>query len=80
MQGHLPNAINIPHQELKDRIREIPIDQKVIAYCRGTYCVTAYETVAKLRAKGFKVRRLEAGFPEWKYEGFPVEIHESSTG
>jgi hypothetical protein len=26
-----------------------------------------------LRTKGFKARRLKAGFPEWKASGLPVE-------
>jgi len=29
--------------------------------------------VAQLRAKGFKVRRLEDGLPEWRAAGLPVE-------
>jgi hypothetical protein len=29
--------------------------------------------VAALRARGFKVRRLEDGYPEWKAAGLPVE-------
>jgi 3-mercaptopyruvate sulfurtransferase SseA len=29
--------------------------------------------VAALRARGFKVRRLQDGFPEWRVAGLPVE-------
>jgi ArsR family transcriptional regulator len=32
------------------------------------------EAVSALRAYGFKVRRFEAGFPEWKAAGLPVEV------
>ncbi|MGB8528844.1 MAG: rhodanese-like domain-containing protein [Rhodoplanes sp.] len=46
--------------------------QEIVAYCRGPYCVLSYEAVAALRAKGFKVRRLEDGLPEWRAAGFPV--------
>jgi ArsR family transcriptional regulator len=71
--GHLPRAVNIPLRELAQRLRKIPRDREVVAYCRGPYCVLAFEAVALLRERGFKARRLEDGFPEWKVAGLPVE-------
>ncbi len=71
--GHLPGAINIPLAELEGRLAKLPKDREIVAYCRGPYCVLAYEAVARLRQKGFKARRLQDGFPEWKAAGFPVE-------
>jgi ArsR family transcriptional regulator len=71
--GHLPNAINIPLGKLKHRLRELPADREVIAYCRGPYCVLSFEAVAALRARGYLVRRLEDGYPEWKAAGLPIE-------
>jgi rhodanese-related sulfurtransferase/predicted transcriptional regulator len=71
--GHLPGAVNIPLRELEQRLSELPSDHEIVAYCRGPYCVLSFEAVAELRARGFKVRRLEEGFPEWKAAGLPVE-------
>jgi ArsR family transcriptional regulator len=71
--GHLPGAINLPLGELKRRLRELPRQQEVVAYCRGPYCVLSYEAVAELRRRGFKAVRLEDGYPEWKAAGLPVE-------
>jgi rhodanese-related sulfurtransferase/DNA-binding transcriptional ArsR family regulator len=71
--GHLPSAVNIPLAELERRLAEIPPESEVVAYCRGPYCVLSFEAVATLRARGFRVRRLEEGFPEWKAAGLPVE-------
>jgi rhodanese-related sulfurtransferase len=71
--GHLPKAVNIPLRELKRRLREMPKSHEIVAYCRGPYCVLAFEAVALLRDRGFKVRRLEDGFPEWRAAGLPVE-------
>jgi len=71
--GHLPRAINIPLRELSRRLQELPKNQEVIAYCRGPYCVLAFEAVALLRKRGFKVRRLEDGYPEWRVAGLRVE-------
>jgi len=33
----------------------------------------SFESVAILRKKGFKVRRLEDALPEWQAAGLPVE-------
>lgn len=71
--GHLAGAINIPLTELQDRIDELPSDQEVIAYCRGPYCVLAYDAVMMLRTKGFDAHRLDGGLPEWRIAGLPVE-------
>jgi ArsR family transcriptional regulator len=58
--------------ELQDRLAELDPDREVIAYCRGAYCVFAFEAVAELRAQGRKARRLVDGFPEWKAAGLPI--------
>ncbi|MBN9077926.1 MAG: ArsR family transcriptional regulator [Rhizobiales bacterium] len=70
--GHLPGALNMPLGELEQRLSELPKDQEIVAYCRGPYCVLSFEAVANLRAKGYRVRRLEDGFPEWKAAGLEV--------
>ena len=72
--GHLPGAVNIPLRELEARLAQLDRGQEVVAYCRGPYCVLSYEAVAALRARGFKVRRLEDGLPEWRAAGLPVVI------
>ena len=72
--GHLPNAVNIPLKELTRRLGELPRNQEVVAYCRGPYCVLAYEAVAELRRHGFTAWRLEDGLPEWRLAGLPVEV------
>jgi len=71
--GHIRGAINVPVAELTKRLNEIPRGLEVVAYCRGPYCLMAFEAVAQLRNRGRKARRLEDGFPEWKSAGLPVE-------
>ena len=71
--GHLPGAINVPVEDLGKRLGKFPKGREVIAYCRGPYCLLSVDAVALLRTKGFKARRLEDGFPEWKASGLPVE-------
>jgi ArsR family transcriptional regulator len=71
--GHLPGALNIPLNELEHRLGELAPDREIVAYCRGPYCVLSFEAVAALRARGYQVRRLEGGYPEWKVSGLPIE-------
>ncbi|HYA37456.1 MAG TPA: metalloregulator ArsR/SmtB family transcription factor [Candidatus Methylomirabilis sp.] len=71
--GHVPGAVNIPLKDLEQRLKELPREQEIVAYCRGPHCVLAFDAVAQLRAQGFHARRLEDGFPEWREAGLPVE-------
>ena len=70
--GHIAGARSLPIDELNSRLRELPKSRRIVAYCRGPYCVFADEAVMRLRASGYKVALLEGGFPEWKLRGFPV--------
>lgn len=71
--GHIPSATNIPLSELEQHLDRLDPEQEIVAYCRGPHCVLAFDAVVKLREKGFKVRRLHEGYPEWKLAGLPVE-------
>jgi len=71
--GHIPGALSVPLDELRERVRKLPARKEVVAYCRGPYCLMAYEAVEKLRARGRRARRLVEGFPEWRAAGLPVE-------
>ena len=70
--GHVPGALNIPLRALEARLSELDPSQEIVAYCRSHYCVLSFEAVAALRARGFKVRRLEDGLPEWRAAGLPI--------
>jgi ArsR family transcriptional regulator len=71
-QGHLPDALNIPLAQLARRLADLPPDREIVAYCRGPWCVLSFEAVAALRERGYRARRLEDGFPEWKVAGLPI--------
>jgi ArsR family transcriptional regulator len=70
--GHLPHAVNVPLRALESRLSELDPSKEIVAYCRGPYCVLSFEAVAALRARGFKVRRLVDGLPEWRAAGLPI--------
>lgn len=70
--GHIVGAVSIPLGELPRRLAELPRGREVVAYCRGPYCLLAFDAVRQLRTKGFRARRLADGFPEWKADRLPV--------
>jgi rhodanese-related sulfurtransferase len=75
--GHLPGALNIPLQELADRLDELPADSEVVAYCRGAYCVLAHDAVRLLNNRGYRARRAEDGALEWRIAGL-LERHDAA--
>lgn len=72
--GHLPGAVNIPLEELSDRIGELDATTPVVAYCRGPYCVLSAQAVAKLRGVGCHARRLDGGPIEWNAAGLSLAV------
>ncbi|MHB1291431.1 MAG: ArsR/SmtB family transcription factor [Sulfuricella sp.] len=71
--GHIEGAVNIPLESLPERLSKLPHDQEIVAYCRGPYCMLAFDAVEQLRQHGYRARRLEDGFPEWKVDHLPVD-------
>ncbi|RPJ02373.1 MAG: ArsR family transcriptional regulator [Chloroflexi bacterium] len=72
-QGHIAGARSIPIDELESRLHELPPEQEIIAYCRGTYCVFADEAVDQLTVRGYRARRLSQGYPDWALAQLPTE-------
>jgi rhodanese-related sulfurtransferase len=72
--GHIAGAISAPLDGLASIAPTLPKRREVVAYCRGPYCVYADDAVRLLRADGFRARRLDVGFPEWRRAGLPIEM------
>jgi rhodanese-related sulfurtransferase len=70
--AHIPGALSVPVAELKQRMKGLPKNQEIVAYCRGPYCVMAVEAVELLNNKGFRARRMEQGVMEWRARGWRV--------
>ncbi|MGE0353436.1 MAG: ArsR/SmtB family transcription factor [Gemmatimonadales bacterium] len=77
--GHIPGAMSFPLAELERRLTELPRGEEIVAYCRGPYCVLAVEAVARLRAKGYRAVRLEAGIPDWRARGRAVVTGDAAS-
>ena len=71
--AHLRAAVSIPLDELEQRLRELPRERQIVAYCRGPYCALAPEAARTLRANRYAARHLRDGLPEWAAAGNDVE-------
>lgn len=70
--GHIPGAVSIPVEDLADRINELPDGADIVVYCRGEYCVLAYDAVRLLTGRGRRAVRLDDGMLEWRLAEMPV--------
>lgn len=58
--GSLPQAINIPLDELRDRLAELPKDQEIIVSCQSGQ--RSYLAERILKNNGFNVKNLDGAF------------------
>jgi phage shock protein E len=70
--GHVPGAVNVPHDQLASRLAEVPKDKDVVVYCRtGRRSALAADVLA---ANGYKrVSQLEGDMQAWVARGRTVE-------
>lgn len=71
--GHVPGAVSLPVTELRRRLKELPKNKEIVAYCRGSFCAFAPEAARYLEKKGYRARLLDAGLPDWEAAGLPIE-------
>jgi rhodanese-related sulfurtransferase/DNA-binding transcriptional ArsR family regulator len=71
--AHLPGAISIPVDTLRDAELPLSKSRRYVVYCRGAYCVFADEAVAILHERGLNAVRLTLGPAEWLAAGGEVE-------
>lgn len=73
-RGHIPGAVNIPHDELAGRLAEIPGDpsQEIVVHCQSGRRAGMAENV--LREHGYtNVRDLTGQWQGWQAAGLPRE-------
>ena len=76
--GHLPNAINIPVEELESSLQTLPEGARIVAYCRASYCLLSDMAALLLKNNGYDVEVFQDGFPEWRILGLPYETEISN--
>lgn len=70
--GHLPFARSMPLGEIRQRLKELPADKEIVAYCRGPFCMMSAEAVALLKQHGYRAQKITDGTPEWLAAGLPL--------
>ena len=66
--GKLKDAVNIPLDELRDRLGELPHDRRIVAYCQKGQ--RGYLATCLLRGRGFEnTTNLRGGFLQAKLNG-----------
>ena len=75
--GSLPGAVNIPLDELRDRMSELPKDRMIYTFCAvGLRGYLAYRILTQ---HGFdKVRNLSGGLKTYRAATAPIVIHQKN--
>ena len=75
--GSLPGAVNIPLDELRDRMSELPKDRMIYTFCAvGLRGYLAYRILTQ---HGFdKVRNLSGGLKTYRAATAPIVIHQEN--
>ncbi len=63
-QGHIPGAMHIPIDELRGRIRELPANKVIYAYCQVG--LRGYLASRILRQHGYQVKNLTGGYRSYQ--------------
>ena len=76
---HLPQAINIPTDQLAQRLSELPKNKEVVPYCWSITCHLATRAALLLARKGYRVHELAGGIGMWKEYKLPVESQKEAA-
>ena len=72
-KAHVPGAINIPFEELPERLKELPKTKEVISYCWDVTCLLSTKASYLLASRGYKAREMSGGIEAWRKSGFPIK-------
>lgn len=68
--GHFPNAVNIPVDDLRKRISEVPTDRQIAVYCQVGQ--RGYLATRILRQKGFNAVNVGGGYKTYQLYRVPA--------
>ena len=72
-EGHLPEAIHLPHQHIRaERMAEYADGTLFVVYCAGPHCNAADKAALNLAKLGRPVKKMIGGVTGWLDEGFKL--------
>jgi rhodanese-related sulfurtransferase len=77
----IPGSVEIPLNQLVDRMDEIPRNKTIVLYCWDTWCTLAAKAAIPLLENGYDAKELYGGLAAWKKIGFEIEyLKDSHSG
>lgn len=70
--GHIVDAMNIPHNKLKDQLTQLEAQKSKTLILVDKMGQHAGNAGRLLKAEGFTVNRLEGGISEWQNQNLPL--------
>jgi rhodanese-related sulfurtransferase len=80
-EQHLPGAINIPHDEIRQKAAQLLPDKNafIVVYCANTECQSSRKATAILEQMGYvNAHEYIEGKQDWLEAKLPVESGKSS--
>lgn len=77
-RGHLEGALNIPVDELRDHLAELPHDKRLIVHCQSG--LRSYIACRILSQKGFDCVNVVGGYGFYSMTKQDTELHRTGTG
>jgi phage shock protein E len=73
-EAHIPGAVNIPHDQLRDRMSEIDAAKtaEIVVHCKSGYRAGTAEKLL-IEAGYSNLRDLDGHMNAWQSGGYPVE-------
>lgn len=73
-EGHIPGAISMPKDTIKDRLTELSANDVHVLYCYNQQCHLAAAAALQLAKAGYTSMELDGGFDVWVNNfGFETE-------
>jgi rhodanese-related sulfurtransferase len=70
-EGHIPDAVHIPMNQVPERLDELDRDRPVVAVCRSGR--RSGEVVDYLSRLGISAENMPGGMVQWADQGLPIK-------